>query len=205
MQPTARLYEVVDKLSGRDREFASSLLDQERRGRRLSTKQLYWVTKLVEKAEAGSTAPAPVAKVAGSLTAIVSLFEKAAEHLQYPKIILHDEVVGTIRLWVAGEKSKEPGSVSIVTDGRYGERDWIGRVSKTGEFTPSPRLRSDGDALTSLTALLTRFAADPAHEAAEYGRLTGQCCFCARRLDDERSTSVGYGPICASNYGLAWG
>ena len=31
------------------------------------------------------------------------------------------------------------------------------------------------------------------------------CCFCNRALEDERSTAVGYGPICAGHFGLAWG
>jgi len=26
-----------------------------------------------------------------------------------------------------------------------------------------------------------------------------------RGLDDERSVSVGYGPVCAGHYGLPWG
>jgi len=52
---------------------------------------------------------------------------------------------------------------------------------------------------------LRRMAADPAAEATAYGRLTGSCCFCRRPLTDGRSIAVGYGPICADHYGLAWG
>lgn len=52
---------------------------------------------------------------------------------------------------------------------------------------------------------LKRFAADPATFAAEYGRLTGYCCFCHLTLKSERSVAVGYGPVCARNYRLPWG
>lgn len=42
-------------------------------------------------------------------------------------------------------------------------------------------------------------------EAAAFGKLTGQCVYCAQKLTDERSLSVGYGPTCAENNGLPWG
>lgn len=42
-------------------------------------------------------------------------------------------------------------------------------------------------------------------EAAAFGKLTGTCVYCALKLTDERSLSVGYGPTCAANNGLPWG
>jgi hypothetical protein len=44
-----------------------------------------------------------------------------------------------------------------------------------------------------------------AEQAAAFGRLTGQCVFCARELTDQRSIDVGYGPVCAGKNGLPWG
>lgn len=44
-----------------------------------------------------------------------------------------------------------------------------------------------------------------AEQAAAFGHEHGFCCYCSRGLTDERSTSVGYGPICAVRYGLEWG
>ena len=52
---------------------------------------------------------------------------------------------------------------------------------------------------------LKAFAADPETVAAQYGSLTGNCCFCGRKLTDDRSTNVGYGPVCADKFGLNWG
>ena len=56
-----------------------------------------------------------------------------------------------------------------------------------------------------IAARLREFADDPARVAGEHGRLTGNCCFCHHTLEDARSTAVGYGPVCASHYGLPWG
>ena len=44
-----------------------------------------------------------------------------------------------------------------------------------------------------------------AEQAAQLGHLTGRCVFCSRKLTDDRSTEVGYGPICADREGLPWG
>ena len=38
-------------------------------------------------------------------------------------------------------------------------------------------------------------------QARAFGKQHGFCCACARSLDDERSLAVGYGPVCASNFG----
>ena len=44
-----------------------------------------------------------------------------------------------------------------------------------------------------LTDLLTRLGSNPSEVASEYGKLTGTCSFCHRKLSDERSKKVGYG------------
>lgn len=44
-----------------------------------------------------------------------------------------------------------------------------------------------------------------AEDAAKFGHVTGQCVFCSRKLTDERSVTVGYGPVCAERESLPWG
>jgi NADH pyrophosphatase NudC (nudix superfamily) len=44
-----------------------------------------------------------------------------------------------------------------------------------------------------------------AADASEFGKLYGHCVFCGRKLTDERSIEVGYGPTCAANNSLPWG
>lgn len=57
---------------------------------------------------------------------------------------------------------------------------------------PFAEIAADGRALT-------------AAEAAEWGHRTGACVFCARKLTDDRSLTVGYGPTCSKKAGLPWG
>lgn len=42
-------------------------------------------------------------------------------------------------------------------------------------------------------------------QAAKFGQLVGRCCFCSKAIDTPESTQAGYGPVCASKYGLPWG
>jgi hypothetical protein len=42
-------------------------------------------------------------------------------------------------------------------------------------------------------------------QAAKFGQLVGRCCFCSKAIDTPESTQAGYGPVCASRYGLPWG
>lgn len=44
-----------------------------------------------------------------------------------------------------------------------------------------------------------------AEEAKAFGDSTHHCVFCYRSLTTKESKAVGYGPVCADNYGLPWG
>lgn len=44
-----------------------------------------------------------------------------------------------------------------------------------------------------------------AEQASEFGHTYHCCVYCSRGLNDSRSETVGYGPICADKYGLPWG
>jgi len=74
-----------------------------------------------------------------------------------------------------------------------------GRGKRYGSQRPGQNYRGD------IEAELRTIAGDIAGAAAAWGHLTGTCTFCGLTLEDERSTSVGYGPICASKHGLPWG
>ena len=54
-------------------------------------------------------------------------------------------------------------------------------------------------------SILAQLATQPAQLAAKHGKLTGHCCFCNSELSDEKSTNVGYGPVCAKRWGLPHG
>lgn len=194
------LSDNMHRLNGRDREFAQSLFDQlhRRNGRGLSDKQWHWVRKLAERATGTEQKPEPVE--IGSLARIAALFAKAKQHLKRPAIVLYADGIGELKLAEAGERARVPGSVNVSTNAAYGEATWFGRITMDGAFQPSPRVTQP----EGLTEVLKAFAADPAKVAAEHGKLTGSCCFCGRKLTDDRSTAVGYGKKCAQNYGLPW-
>ena len=184
----------VGELSENDQRFALSLLRQGEKNGKLSEKQIVWVDRLTERATKPKTAK--TAEV-GNLANVIALFDTARKHLNWPAIMLgYDSRL--LRLTVAGAKAKVPGSVNVVDKE---SKTWFGRVHTDGRFEMS----TGNPAPQSAIDLLTRFAADPAGVASEHGRLTGNCCFCNTALTDERSTAVGYGPVCADHYGLAWG
>ena len=111
---------------------------------------------------------------------------------------------------MAGERSRNPGQINL-TDGRpYGDNTYYGRVSTDGQLTLSRYFEGEsrGPEKDALVASLRRLADEPEKIAAEYGKYSGNCCFCGLPIgegDDRRSAEVGYGPNCAQNYGLPWG
>jgi hypothetical protein len=190
------LTNVLAQLKGRDAEFASSLIQNFYRFGKLSEKQLPWVTTLTERVT--KPAAAPVAAETVSVAAINALFDKAAIKLKRVKVKLATETSPVV-FARAGAMSKYCGQILITDGGPFGDNLYFGRIDINGEFFPT---RNADD---SVKGLIREFADNPSDTAGKYGRLTGGCSFCNKPLKDERSTSVGYGPICAENFGLKWG
>ncbi len=195
MTDISALEAALPRLDPRGREFASSLITQAAGRRGLSPKQWEWVDKLVARAAAGGGAAAEIGSVAG----IIELFDRAQRHLRRPAILLRGPD-GDLRLALAGARARVPGSINVTSADRG---DWYGRVTRDGVYEPCRRY--DAATIAAVTRGLRAMAEDPAGQAAAYGHLTGACCFCNRALTDERSTTVGYGPVCAGHYGLPWG
>lgn len=154
-----------------------------------------------EAARAAAEAARPKVSV-GAFAGVVALFEAAKLKLKFPKITL---MLGAtpIKLSLAGAKSKTPGVIHVMGEGSYPYRAYYGKVSPEGAWTPSKSVKPE--MLAALTALLTEFGTAPAEVAKAHGKLTGHCCFCSKLLgagEDKRSIAVGFGPVCAENYGL---
>ena len=199
------LRDNMANLETKDVGFAASLLDQLDSKGNLSVKQAYWVGVLKDRAikkEDEYHRPETVKNDLGTFAGIFEMFAVAKEHLKFPKIRLQLESGHDVCLAVAGSRSKYAGQI-MVSDGRpYGCNRWYGRVDQDGVFTRAyKKFDEDADVLV----LLEKLAKNPAETAAEYGRMTGKCCFCNHGLKDERSTEVGYGPVCADHYALPWG
>lgn len=194
------LSQVIPQLPAKDHEFAKGLVKKAGRYT-LTDKQLYWINELTKRAKGEQPEVVkPKAIEVGDLSATIALFDKAKTHLKYPKVLLVTPT-RTVRLSVAGERSRNPGAINVASVGSWEERTYFGSISRDGVFQPT----HEGAKLEGLANVLKAFAADPAKIASEYGRLNGNCCFCSLKLSDERSTAVGYGKTCAQNFGLPWG
>jgi uncharacterized protein DUF6011 len=122
--------------------------------------------------------------------------------LKFPKLWLQFPDGSDLRVSVAGAQSRTPGYLMLTDGGKYPDNKYFGRISGAGVL----ELGRDGESVRHvLLPLLEKLAANPAHVAADYGHLTGACCFCALRLTDARSVHVGYGERCAERFGLPWG
>ena len=186
------------KILDRDYSFAQSLVNQFYSKRDLSPKQWPWVDKLLDGVKERNAAKAARDAAAIDLAKLQALFNQAAEGLKRPRVAFKVENVGEFRVAPAGATSRNPGHLYVKdVSGEY-----LGKIDPQGRLHMAYHARdSHGDVFQALT----EFAEDPSAKAAAYGKETGICCFCCRELTDDRSVSVGYGPICADNWGLPWG
>lgn len=170
----------------------------EKWGNSLTSGRQQWLVMIAqEHLDRASRPQAPAVDLGGDFSAIRALFDMVRGKLQRPKFRLQTRDGRPVWLMVAGDTSRNAGSVSVTNGEPYGTPgSFYGRINQDGTTT----VRDAG-----VVELLKEFAADPAGTAAAYGRLTGNCCFCKQNLTDERSTEAGYGPVCAGHYGLPWG
>lgn len=182
-------------LTGRDVEFANSLISQFTKKGDLSVNQWPWVEKLVVKAQ---PKPAPeINEQAIDLAPLQKLFAGASEGLKKPRVAFSCSA-GEFVVSRAADNSRNPGHLYVKdVVGNY-----LGKVDPKGKlFINRDASYTHGDVFMALEA----FASNPAERAAAYGHETGNCCFCSRALTDPRSVDVGYGPICADKWSLPWG
>lgn len=180
----------------RDINFVDSLLRQDTQ-RGLSIKQSACVDRLITRITS------PASADLGNVKGVVELLGRAkASGLKFPKLWLQLPDGTALRITVAGERSRTPGFLMLTDGEHFGSNLYFGRISPAGKF----EIGRDGYAVHGpLLELLRRLASDPAGVAAEFGHLTGHCCFCSLTLKDARSVTVGYGPICAEKFGVPWG
>lgn len=132
------------------------------------------------------------------LFTIFAMFDKAKLTLKRPVVRLANEEGARLNLSLAGIASKNAGFVYVKSDSKT-DAVYYGKISPQGQFS------SVQGCPPTVETLLQAFAADPEGIATKYGKLTGCCSFCGRKLTDARSTEMGYGPVCAEKFGLAWG
>jgi hypothetical protein len=187
-----KLQAAIPHLSEKDKEFAQNLMEWIETKGGWSPNQEKWVKILIEKAE-----PKPEAVKVGQIDGIIELFVKAKQHLKYPAIVLTAADNGAeIRVKPAPATGSNPGCIYV-----HYETQYAGKITPGGEWVPLKSVNANG----FIYSMLKMLAADPAGVASAQGKMTGKCCFCNSKLTDPKSTSVGYGPVCAQHYGLPHG
>lgn len=132
-------------------------------------------------------APIPLPEPANAvdLSALVRMFGNVNGRLQQPQI----------RVRGLRFAPRAAGGLRVTSNGGA----WLGNTDAAGML--SLELVRSEEHRNALRAI----AANAVQVTAEEGRRTGRCCYCRRPLTDHRSTDVGYGPVCASTFGLPWG
>jgi hypothetical protein len=198
----AELDEVGCLLNDRDEQFAADLVRKARKYKKISDKQFYWVEKLIDRALNQGEPESPDGVLVGDFAKMVAMFNTAGTKIKYPSLTFmlrngddHFKVV----IKRAGPKSKYHGELMLTDGGPWGENVWYGRITTEGVWIPSA---SGEQVKEKLIPFLGSFAANPHSCVSAYGHKTGHCCFCHKGLTHEKSVTVGYGPVCADNWGL---
>lgn len=180
----------------KDVAFVSSLVSQSKT-KGLSSSQWSWVSKMAARlAVASGAAPQ---RAVSSMKRVYSMFASAKQTLRYPKVHLHVGGGRVLKLYLSTTRSRVPNTVNVVDETT---EKWYGRVHEDGKWEAG---HASDEEMNSVAKYLEEFAENPEKVAAHSGHLSGACCFCNRTLTDDRSTSVGYGPVCARKFSLTWG
>lgn len=208
--------------------FLEKMLKQMKSGKKLSEKQEAATVKMIHRALKRSKTPTMTLEEKdnkygdGGYEAIKELFTIAqASGLKKPSITLDNGKGHLVTVKVAGSRSAYTGQIQIISEDdlpdsikrRYKAMsdDWKaynnaigqkyhGRINESGLLLKSRDY--DGYAVEDL---LMALATDPSATVAAFGAKTGRCACCGRPLKTKESTTHGYGPSCAKNYGLIWG
>lgn len=189
-----KLHGLIEKLPKKNVGFAQSLVNSYRQYKKLTENQMKWVHKMIAEAEAPLERK-PLDKPAlfelPGFKAIEGLLYQARKAVTFPCIRLR---YGKVAIELRPKERTRGVNV------RYDQKK-IGHFE--GEkFFASPYFEPNYPGLVfSLQELID----DPVGTAARFGKETKCCSFCGIGLTDPRSQLVGYGPICADNYGLPWG
>ena len=168
-------------------DFARSLCDQYDVRGSLSEKQISSAQRMIDKMATNRRIRESKIKTVDT-TKIDELFSTAKSNgLKRPNFY-----VGDLRLSLAGERSKNFGSIYVQHSGEY-----MGKITNNTFYPLSSTPQSSID-------LLVEIAQDPKQSAIKHGKMSNHCSMCNKELTDDHSIAVGYGKVCASNWGLEY-
>lgn len=177
----------------------------------LSPKQAYWVFILMYEAM-GIAVPGKESpkgdngkRTIENIGNVFAMFVEAGKSLKKPGVLFPDVLPGVhSSLDVKVYPGYKGDSLNVIVPSQYPFVK-VAWVDSNGSLNWKYGNKATTEQKQVLTALLKEFAADPTTTVAKYGKLANRCCFCNKSLTDPKSVDAGYGPTCASNYGLSWG
>jgi hypothetical protein len=227
------LREHLEEVSQRDFNFAKSLCDYYDIYDKLSTKQMVYAAKFFAEIKSAteeepeysrgvagvrndsvsnnsSTSKHPgesAPRVVVDGTELLNRFNMASEKLKFPKIHYWMEDGRELTFYRTGLRSKNPGSIGVVIPEGWKSQLYLGLIlnKKTDPNHGKLLWARDAWGKAELQQLIKRIVDSFPQELAINGKKKGSCCFCGLSLENKNSLAVGYGPICAGNYGLPWG
>ena len=180
----------ADLVAGRT-EFTASLYAQLTQRGTLSANQMaawHRGRERMEAARAARNAEAKAKSGEADLSRIRQMFDDA-QASGHEKPVYRAE---GLKITLAPAMGRNAGAlyvVSIENDAHQGKVEGV-------EF------KAVRDASPDTLDRLRAIAANPMEAAVRYGRLTGRCSCCGRKLTNKASIAAGIGPICAENWGL---
>jgi hypothetical protein len=185
------LMDVSEKLTPKDQEFASDLMQTFTNTGGLSSRQWEWVKKLADRVSG-------MEPIYGDFDAIRVMFMMAGEHIKIPKIRLLAESGRYVQL----NFYPDTKTIKVYVDGwqGHGSRKFAGVIEKE-VIKPF-----NSDRMTEeVKTVIQELSLDPAGVAKAMAAKLGCCSFCGSRLSDDESKRRGYGPTCAEHFGLPHG
>lgn len=192
------LKDLLPSLPSSSVKFAADLIKQWDKYGSLSNAQEPYIQQLIDRAKNPEKALRQTEDV-GDFSLVIQMFNEAKAHLKFPKLHFN---LGEFEfvMSVTGKMSKEPGQINIASPGAFGEAVWYGRVSPEGKWAKSKAVTEE--IFNHLAGLLIDLGLDPSGTAEKYGKQSGSCCFCNKKLTDPKSLKAGFGPVCAEHFGL---
>lgn len=185
------VYKHIVKGSVQYNPFFESLHESIKKYGSLTEKQLNAVHKSMAR-EVDNHREATESKATVDLSIIKEKLERAVNKgkLSKPKLSLMSECGIPFTFSFAPESGNNAGYVYVKKS-----REYLGKISPEGEFfgykTP------DADLLALVSTIQ-----DSSESVVRYGRVTGKCGVCSRKLTRKDSINKGIGPICADRFGL---
>ncbi len=187
-----------NRLTDRDAGGAAILIWKFDRYQHWTPAQQQWADDILHRAEAAGVTveTVPPMKIGDGFARVVALLNVAGSRLVLPTITLLDDADQLVAITLIVDKGETVVRRPIKAGSRRGHT--LARINKAGEY------RETNEMTVAAADLLEKLGNDVTGTALQNARKTGLCCFCNRKLEDERSTRHGYGPICAKTFQLPW-